>query len=241
MKIIKDAVTFNELKWDTDFFGVSSSKSILHRPLTLHEWDELKTRFKEYQFISIMNKNSEPINAQLIGKETSAFLADVNIQFEKKLLALDEKPENVTIHKALKKIDEIIDLAEFQYSKFTEDPELAKRDGGKVYRQWLSNAFERQDKFFALSKNINEEINGFLLFSYAENACVIELIAVSQKETQGGIGSSLFKSVEYEAYQKGFNKIKVGTQARNLGAINFYHKAGCKQVGCHQVYHLWNS
>lgn len=234
------AVTFNELYWDTDFFGVTSAKATLHKPLTLNEWLELKTRFKDYQFISIINKNSEPINAQLIGKDTSAFLADVNIQFEKKLVVIERTTENVTIHKALEKNDRIIDIANFQFSKFTEDPNLAKRGGGQVYRQWLINAFERQDMFFALSKNANEDINGFLLFSYADNACVIELIAVSQEETQGGIGSRLFKTVEYVAFQNGFDQIKVGTQVRNLGAINFYHKLGCKQVGCHQVYHLWN-
>ena len=99
---------------------------------------------------------------------------------------------------------------------------------------------ERPDKFYALSKDENGDINGFLLFSYSDNACVIELIAVSQKETKGGIGTSLFKAVEYEAHQRGYNEIKVGTQVRNMGAINFYHKVGCKQVGCHQVYHLWN-
>lgn len=240
MENLENAVTFSELNWDTDFFGVTCAKATLNKPLTLSEWIELKSKFKGYQFISIMNKNSEPINAQLIGKDTTAFLADVNIQFEKKLVALDDKPENITIHKALEKNDEIIDIADFQYSKFIEDPDLAMRGGGKVYKKWLTNAFERPDKFFALSKNVNEKINGFLLFSYADNACVIELIAVSKKEPQGGIGSALFKAVEYEATQKGFNNIQVGTQVRNLVAINFYQKVGCKQVECHQVYHLWN-
>ncbi|MGP4079203.1 GNAT family N-acetyltransferase [Pseudalkalibacillus sp. R45] len=240
MKNIEDAVTFNELKWDTDFFGVSSSKAILHRPLTLHEWDELKTKFKGYQFISIMNMNSEPINAQLIGKDTSAFLVDVNIQFEKRIVGLDEKPKSVTIHQALEKNNQVIEIAEFQFSKFTEDPELAQRGGDQVYQQWLINSFGKTDKFYALSKDEIGDINGFLLFSYGDNACVIELIAVSQKETKGGIGTSLFKAVEYGAHQQGVKEIKVGTQVRNLGAINFYHKVGCKQVGCHQVYHLWD-
>jgi dTDP-4-amino-4,6-dideoxy-D-galactose acyltransferase len=236
----KLAVTFNELKWDTDFFGVTSAKAILHRSLTLNEWKEIKTRFKDYQFISIVNENSEPMNAQLIGSDTSAFLADVNIQFVKKLVGSIENFKNVTIHHLFKRNDQILEIADFQFSKFTEDPELAKRGGDQVYRQWLINAFDNQDKFYALSKNENGDINGFLLYSYSDNACVIELIAVSQKETTGGIGTSLFKTVEYVAHQRGCSEIKVGTQVRNMGAINFYHKVGCKQVGCHQVFHLWN-
>lgn len=240
MKGLKKLVTFNELSWDTDFFGVTSAKVTLHKPLTLNEWLELKIRFKDYQFISIINKNSEPINAQFIGNDTTAFLADVNIQFEKKLVGLNEKPINVTIHQALEKNDQVIGIADFQFSKFTEDPELNERGGKQVYQHWLINSFGKTDKFYALSKDESGYINGFLLFSYADSTCVIELIAVSQKDTKGGIGTSLFKAVEYEANQQDVIEIKVGTQVRNLGAINFYHKIGCKQVGCHQVYHLWN-
>lgn len=240
MRNIEDAVTFNELKWDTEFFGVSSSKAIMHRPLTLQEWSKLKKRFKEYKFISIMNKYSEPINAQLIGKDTLAFLADVNIQFEKKIISSYEVPTNVTIQQTLEKNDQIIEIADFQFSKFTEDAELSKRGGDQIYRQWLINSFGRPDKFYALSRNENGDINGFILFSYSDSSCVIELIAVSKNETKGGIGTSLFKAVEYVAHQRGYSEIKVGTQLRNMGAINFYHKVGCKQVGCHQVYHLWN-
>lgn len=240
MKNVDNAITFNELNWDTDFFGVTSAKAILHRPLTINEWDDLKNRFKSYQFISIMNKNSEPVNAQLIGKETSSFLVDVNIQFVKKLEYPREMPKNITVHQALERNDQIIEIADFKFSKFTEDPELAKRGGDHVYRQWLINSFDKSDKFHALSKDGNGDINGFVLYSCSENSCVIELIAVSQRVTKGGIGTSLFKAVEYAAYQCGFNEIKVGTQVRNMGAINFYHKVGCKQVECNQVYHLWN-
>lgn len=239
-KKLENVVTFYDLKWDTEFFGVTSAKAILHKPLTSNEWDALKTRFKDYQFMSIENRNSEPTNAQLIGKDTSAFLADVNIQFVKKLECPYEMPKKVTVHRALERNDQIIDIADFQFSKFTEDIELSERGGDQVYRQWLMNSFEKPDKFYVLSTEENGNINGFLLHSYSDNACVIELIAVSKNVAKGGIGTSLFRAVEHTAHRRGYNQIKVGTQIRNTNAINFYHKTGCKQVGCHQVYHLWN-
>ncbi|SFQ51583.1 Ribosomal protein S18 acetylase RimI [Psychrobacillus psychrotolerans] len=239
-KYVDDAFNFYELKWDTEFFGVSSAKAILKKPLSLKEWEELKTRFNDYEFVSIVNNNSDPINAQIIGKNTSAFLADVNIQFKKKIDNIYEMPSNTTIHRALERTNQVIELADFQNSKFLEDHELAKRGGDKVYRQWLINSFDNSDKFFVLSKDENGKINGFLLFSYSDDACVIELIAVSRDVTSGGLGTSLFKAVEYEANQRGYNEIRVGTQVKNMGAINFYQKVGCKQVGCHQVFHLWN-
>lgn len=238
-KSLNNAVDFYELKWDTEFFGVTSAKAVLKKPLTLNEWEVLKNRFNDYQFVSIVNNNSEPVNAQKIGKDLTAFLADVNIQFIKKIDHSLEMPKNITVHRALERNKQVIEVADFKFSKFTEDPELAMRGGDKLYRQWLINSFDNQNKLFALSKDENGEINGFLLHSYAEDTCVIELIAVAKTVTKGGLGTSLFKAVEYAAHQRGINEIRVGTQMRNMGAINFYHKVGCKQIGCHQVYHLW--
>lgn len=239
-KNIKDVFNFYELQWDTEFFGVKSAKAILYKPIMLTQWSELKLLFQDYKFISIENRNSEPVNAQLIGKNSNAFLADVNIQFSKKLDDNYETFENISIHEALEKDDQILRIADFQYSKFTEDTELAKRGGNQVYYQWLLNSFGKLNKVYALSKNQQDNIDGFLLHSYTDDACLVELIAVKKDIVAAGIGTRLFKAVESSSFQKGCKEIRVGTQLRNMGAINFYHKIGCKQVGCHQVYHLWN-
>jgi dTDP-4-amino-4,6-dideoxy-D-galactose acyltransferase len=238
---LDSAAIFIDLKWDTDFFGVSSAKATLYRSLTLNEWEELKTKFNDYQFVSIVNQNSEPVNSQMIGNDTSAFLADINIQFEKKIGNTIDIPKSIRLYNALKRNEQVLKIADFQFSKFIEDPNLAKRGGDHVYRQWIINAFDKPDKYFALSRNANDNINGFVLFSLIGNSCVIELIAVSHKESKSGIGGRLFHAVEYSAAQSGVDKIKVGTQLRNTIAINFYHKVGCKQIGSHQVYHLWNT
>lgn len=237
---IDSPVSFYALQWDTNYFGINCAKAILHKPLTSFDWEELKDKYKTYQFISIENRNSEPKNAQWISKHTTAFLADVNIQFTKKLEGPYKMPEHVEISNTQQRNDQLVKIADFQFSKFIEDPELAKRGGTQVYHQWLINSFGKPDKYFALSKTTNGQVNGFLLHSYLKNSCVIELIAVAINDTKSGIGASLFRAIEYAAYERGCVEIRVGTQVRNISAINFYHKVGCKQVGCHQVYHLWN-
>lgn len=239
MKKTEETVTLEHLNWDTDYFGVVCAKAILHKPLTLNEWKDLNIQFKKFHFISIVNKNSESANAQLIGNNTSAFLADVNIQFAKKIGGSCEIPKNITIHQSLEKNEQILSMADFEFSKFKDDPQLLVRGGAHIYQKWLSNSFGKQDKYFAIHKN-DKTINGFALFSYSGSDCIIELISVSQRERSSGIGSSLFKAVEYSAFQSGCNIIKVGTQARNIGAINFYNKVDCREVEVHQVYHLWN-
>ena len=236
--IDNNKVTFYDLQWDTDYFGVACAKAILHEPLENNQWNELKMKFKDYQFISIQNTNSEPTNTRLIGRDTKAFLVDVNIQFVKKLENDYVMPETVKIYQNMKLNEQIVEMANFKISKFTEDPELAKRGGTDVYRHWLINSFGREDKYFAVTRDCNDEINGFLLHSYLDNSCTVELIAVSREKTSSGVGTNLFRAIEYGAYKRGCDEIKVGTQVRNFGAINFYQKVGCKQVGCHQVYHL---
>jgi GNAT superfamily N-acetyltransferase len=237
---IGQTVTFRDLQWDTEFFGVSCAKAVLHNRLTKAEWDELKEKFADYQFISIENRNSEPSNAQLIGSYTTAFLADVNIQFKTELKIACDMPEKVEIYQAMERDQRIPDLAKFAFSKFLEDPELAKRGGSEVYSQWLLNSFGKQDKYFVIAEGVEGKLNGFVLYSYSDKTCVIELFAVSDNETGNGMGTKLFRAVEYAACKHFCEEIRVGTQGRNMEAINFYHKCGCKQVGCHQVYHLWN-
>ena len=237
---IDSAVAFSILQWDTNFFGVTCAKAILNKQLTRTEWNYLKDSFSEYQFISIENRNSEPVNAQLIGTDTTAFLADVNIQFRKKLGNVCDMPEMVQIYQNMDRDERILKLGKFTFSKFTEDPDLAKRGGAEVYRQWLINSFNRPDKFYAVAVGPDDEINGFLLHSYSERTCTVELIAVSGTTSNRGIGTSMFKTVEFAAYKRGCEEVRVGTQVRNIQAINFYHKCGCDQVECHQVYHLWN-
>ncbi|RHW32115.1 GNAT family N-acetyltransferase [Neobacillus notoginsengisoli] len=237
----EQSIAFYELDWDTQFFGISSAKAVLKNTIVFHDWVNLKDRFNKYEFVSIENKNSEPNNAYYIGKDTSAFLVDVNIQFEKKIQGPFELPSNITIHQSLKKNEQILKMADFQYSKFTADPQLSERGGEKVYYHWLLNSFEKSDKYFAIYRGENDKLNGFVLYSFSNNLCVIELIAVSTETAKSGIGTELFKAVEYSTAENGIQLIKVGTQLRNLAALNFYQKVGCKQVGCHQVYHLWNN
>lgn len=239
-KTLENSIFFHDLEWDTDFFGVTSAKAILNGPITLNEWNSLKNKFENYQFISIENRNSVPFNAKLIGNDTSAFLADVNIQFVKKLEHSSQYMENIIIQQSLNEDKQITSIANFYFSRFTDDIELAKRGGDRVYHQWLISSFNKPDKFFALSRDKDGEINGFLLHSYLNEVCIIELIAVSKNYAKMGVGTSLFRAVADTAYKRGCNEIKVGTQIRNMNAINFYHKVGCKQVGCHQIYHLWN-
>ncbi|WP_392454635.1 GNAT family N-acetyltransferase [Chryseomicrobium aureum] len=231
--------TYTPLEWDTTHFGVMCSKLVLHAEISVEKLTDLIGQNMNVQFITIVNEQSNPINSRVIGEFTNAFLADINIQFQKNILE-QQISEGINITSSYPYNQKIVDLASFQVSRFIEDQKLNELGGKDVYREWLKNSFNRDDKFYATSVDSNGEINGFVLFSFASEKCIIELIAVDVNSAIKGIGSKLFKTVEAYANDRDIKVLQVGTQIRNLTAINFYHKMGCKQVGCHQVYHLWN-
>lgn len=233
-------LTLRELDWDTEFFGVSCAKAVLNRALGQPEWISLIEKGRQYDLLVIENRHSIPTNAQYIGRNTTAFLADVNIQFSKDIGGFHEMPLGVQIEQAMKPDDRVVSMAEFPYSRFLDDPELARRGGGEVYRKWVANAFGDPHKHFAIARTDSGEVSGFLLHSYSADICTVELICVSRQSIRSGVGTRLFRATEYSASQRGIAKIRVGTQIRNLEAINFYHAMGCRQSGCHQIYHLWN-
>lgn len=234
------AYTLTPMQWDTDFFGLSCAKAVLARPLSREDWNELKSRLEKFQLAYLENQNSEPWNARLIGLETSAYLVDINVQFSKRVSGTHAPADNIQISHPMPYEERLLDLAEFKWSRFTDDPGLLSRGGDQVYRQWLINAFNNEDKHWAMSLDQTGAIMGYLLHSYAGSDCRLELLAISPDQAGRGVGGSLVKAVEVAAHGRGMEAIRVGTQLRNLNAINLYHRLGFKQVTSHQIYHLWN-
>lgn len=241
MKKQNDNFSFYKLEWDTDYFGISCAKLILHEPIKMKDWESIQDSLLDYQFISIVNEKCNPTNSKIISSETPAFIIDTNIQFVKKTNKIKKINSHVSIAKALEWNEEIINMANFNNSKFIDDNKLASRGGEHVYSEWVKNAFNNPDKYFATYTDSSNILLGFALFSFNEESCVIELIAVSSERKRSGIGVALFEATEHKAHLLGYSQIKVGTQIRNVNAINFYNKVGCKQIEAHQIYHLWNS
>lgn len=222
------------LDWDTDFFGVKCGKAILEEPLSDSEWEEFLLEQKDYDFVSIVNKGCDTSNAVRISADTTAFLADTNVQLSKPVEDV-ECPDEVVVQEALPYNEDFLKLTVFEHSKFFHDKKLFARGGAKVYEQWLKNSFGKEGKFFAYVANL-----GYCLFSADGKNCVIELIRVSDKARGKGIGKKLLKATEHFAHSKGLATLSVGTQLTNTGALNFYISCGQKIVRADSTYHLWN-
>lgn len=232
------------LDWDTEYFGVPSARVNLKGIATEKDQTKILAFCRKYEFVTIYNAGNIKENNNWIGRRTNAFLSDVNIQFVKanigESLSLDKDPE---IYNSYPRNEKIIKIAEsaYRYSRFYNDPYLPKSKAAKIYLHWTECAFNHKEKYFVIEKKC-EEIAGYILFSVneAEHTLVIELIAVDEKFRGERVGRSLISAIELFCNENGYKSIRVGTQADNISAIQFYFSCGFKYVSCNSVYHLWS-
>lgn len=230
------------LDWDTDYFGVSSARVNLNGPVDKEGQDKIIDFCKEYDFVTIVNSNNIKENNYWIGRRTSAFLVDVNIQFLKELKdkSSDQDYKSYVVNNYSGNA-QIVDIAResFLYSRFFNDSKLPDLKANNIYLHWTKSAFEQENKYFVISER-EGQITGYILFSLNKDEGIIELIAVKGKYQGLGVGKNLIDGMNSFLINKGINRIKVGTQVNNVLASRFYGKMGFKYVSCGSVYHLWS-
>jgi ribosomal protein S18 acetylase RimI-like enzyme len=234
---------------DTEYFGFSSAKALLKKPVVAeHQQDQLLDFLRQFEFVMISNKASDPINNHWIGERTSAFLVDVNIQLRKELpthqMIKDRSPINheSSISDQFPEENQIVHIAEtyFTNSQFLNDPYLPKDKARCIYGDIAKNAFGKPGRFFAVTR-IAGVVAGFLLFSMDKKASSsrIQLIAVAHDFTRQGIGQALIRSMENYVFLQGASTVFVGTQFNNFGALKLYHSNGYAFSSCSSIYHFW--
>lgn len=169
------------LDWDTNFFGVKSAKLNLNHTINEIEIEEIKDKIQTegYEFITVNNQNNDDKNNFILQKLDNIFLADVNIQFLKKIdnKKICQEDKKIKIQNNLKYEQQLLGIAKenFIYSRFYNDKNL--KNNKNVYVEWTKNAFEKSNKYFCTYET-NKEILGYLLFSIENDNLIIELIAI---------------------------------------------------------------
>lgn len=229
------------LQWDTEYFSIKTARVNLYDIVDKQEQEEIIRFCKDYDFVTISNIGNKTENNYWIGYNTSAFLADINIQFIKVLMYKPESlNDKVYVGNYFPRNEQILDIARrsFKYSRFFNDPKLPLEKARNIYVYWTECAFEKDDKYFVVYKN-GDDVLGYILFSLIDDYCVIELIAVDEKYQGRNVGKLLVKAMEMFVFNKEIKKIKVGTQINNISAVQFYTKMDFKYSSCISIYHLW--
>ena len=235
-----------KLIWDTKFFNINSAKVILKKEIEKTDLNKIQNYIKEnnIDFVTIQNNNNNEINNNVLGTWKNLYLADINVQFIKKIEEMHKNyiNENIKISNDLPEDNNILNISKssFVYSRFLIDEKL--KNGNQVYEEWAKNAFNRKDKFFCYY-NTDKKTEGFVIFSIDDiKRCIfIELMAIEEKYRNKGIGTSLINKLENYALKENINYIKVGTQLNNIEAQNFYIKNNFKHYKNNSIYHLIKS
>jgi dTDP-4-amino-4,6-dideoxy-D-galactose acyltransferase len=228
---------------DTHYFGVPTAIVVLKQGCPPGEdLDRLLDFMQPFSLVMITNKGNNPINNHWLGRKTSAFLTDVNVQLRKKVCSPGEGQYHASISDAVVKNEQIIHLAEtsFKYSRFLNDPHLQAEKARGIYADIVRNAFEKPGRFFA-QYEAKGMITGFVLFSMNAQtlSATVELIAIDPNQTGRGIGPSIIRSVEHFVCQNGMETVWVGTQLDNIQALKFYTSYGFQVMECSSIYHYW--
>lgn len=230
-----------ELEWDTNFFNVNCAKVILKKEIDKEEFKNINEYIKEnkIKFVTIQNDNNNETNNKLLGSIKGVYLADVNIQFVKKVNKKQDNniENNIRISNNLPENINILDISNssFIYSRFLRDNHF--KNGNQVYKEWAKNSFNKKDKFFCYY-NIDGKTIGFILFKKDDkNTIIVELMAIEQKYRNKGIGTRLLNKLESYAVKEDIEYIKVGTQLNNIEAQNFYIKNNFKHLQNNSIYH----
>lgn len=244
MIYLQNSFSFYPLAWDSKYFGIPCARIDIYDLIPEKDFLNALSMANNYRFVSIANINCCVHNSKLIAEYTNAFVVDTNIQFRKSLLPAQN---NITKNGQINIMDccpyqqSICDLAEngFNFSRFFVDEKLYNLGGKNIYNEWVKNAFNQRGKYFLIYKS-DGILKGFILFSTYKCKVKIELICVSMKHRNAGIGRKLWNALENYSMKLGCNVIMVGTQLVNVSACNFYFKSGCKFDSISQIYHLWN-
>ena len=84
MQDLQMKTQLNKLLWEEKTFGIKAAKINLENEVKENQWNTLIKEFKEYEMIVISNCGNNSKNNLLIGQLNNCFVADINVQFEKK-------------------------------------------------------------------------------------------------------------------------------------------------------------
>lgn len=220
-----------KLDWDTEFFKKKMGVLALDGCSGANLADELEAAKNDrYKYILCQLKSPEAANIHLL-ESHGFYLVDIGVTWFAGVndcipfASLKSPGHTVTVAVAtvenipmLKKLSHSL----FVDSRFYNDPFFSREDADNLHAAWLENSVLGK----AANIVFHVEGKGFITCKLADGVGEIALIGV-KKECRGeGIGLRLVDSSIKWFLSRNVENIRVKTQLKNIGAMNFYRKLG---------------
>ena len=238
---IVELITLEKLEWDSQHFNKNIwyltpyiNNPNLEASIINYLLSSLEYICRYFSIDMLFCKVNTDMHAYIHGLEKTKFqLMDTLITFEHPFnryqpFDVSDRYDFFCTHDN-KHIEEIMKLAEHLYTtdRFHTDPNLDNEKCNQLYSNWIANQSKDPNcDIFVLKEN--ETLVGFVTCKHHSDLTTsIQLVGVHPQHQGKGIGKELIKQTLNHYASKG-NKITVGTQLINIGAIKCYLSVGFK-------------
>jgi ribosomal protein S18 acetylase RimI-like enzyme len=134
--------------------------------------------------------------------------------------------------------DAVLNVAgsSFRFSRFHQDPRIGLKAAHAVKRAWAASCLDGQRGEEVLVALDQGQPAGFLAVLLAQDAAVIDLIAVAAQSQRRGIGGALVDAF-IGRWRTRAARLRVGTQQANTASLRLYEGCGFRAVGTTRVLH----
>ena len=211
------------------------------RPVGDNGRDQILRRLQTEEVFATAKIELDQIGALKVLQAVGCYVVDVNLAFSVATRGVLVPPGRIYVRDAVPADRDVVrDIAAsaFHYSRFHLDPAIPDELANRIKSEWAANFFAggRGDCLLVATGD-GGKVEGFLLSLAAEQAMVIDLIAVSPSSAGRGFGRALVGTIAQRAGQKGKPRISVGTQAANAAAARFYETLGFRLQSAQYVLH----
>ena len=233
------------LEWDSVFWGypisLITSERITSNIIYRVDLFLKKNKIRLIQYLC----NCHDRKSVYLAENNNFEFKDIRITFEKLLTSDLEKKVILgkTFRKAIEadiKILKKISHSIYIDSRYYFDLNFNRKKIQVFYDEWIIKAINKSfdDECFLYCKNSRPVSYCTLRYRGNEEA-IIGLFGVDKNYTGKGYGSKLINKVFNYLAMKGFKKVLVVTQGRNLQAQRFYQKEGFLTHKTELWYHNW--
>jgi ribosomal protein S18 acetylase RimI-like enzyme len=131
---------------------------------------------------------------------------------------------------------EAIARAAFRFSRFHLDPHIPRAVADEIKAQWAANFFHGRRGDHMVVADRGGAVAGFLqLLAGPDGTLTIDLIGVAEAHRGHGLASGMIAFAARECGRP--ERIRVGTQAANVGSLRLYERLGFTVAATSYVLH----
>jgi GNAT superfamily N-acetyltransferase len=233
---------FRYLDWDTEFFGLPSysldteNSTIVANPVVADSIDtQLSGAFvtakidtsKDYGIVDfLMQSGFQYIDTEVTLEYHG--IPDASILRDNIAIAKFEDNKRLPYENL---------GAVYSLTRFHTDPHINSEKADQLWVNYLKNYIpDNQHHIFAAI--VKNEVAGVILVDVDESSAILSFVSVRQRYQGQGIGSLLLQKVIGNFKEK---CMTVGTQVKNIGALNFYIQNGFYMIRhTKTILHRWS-